>query len=574
MLRSIEQALDVINGILWHQYVLFILLAVGILFSIWTKGAQFRSLSHGVNLIRGKHASKDEQGPGAISHFQALSAALSGTVGLGNIAGVAVAVALGGPGAVFWMWVVGLVGMALKTTEVTQAMLFRNVDDPENPSGGAMWVAKKGFALWGMQKLGAAVGVIFCITLIISSLTGGNMFQAWNVAAITSTYFPAVPKAVIGAVVTISVALVIIGGIKRIGSVTEKLVPFMCGLYLLVALGILATRIDQIPATFALIFQGAFSPVEAGGAFLGGTFGYAFLWGMKRALFSNEAGQGSSPIAHSAVRTNEPVSEGVVAGLEPFIDTLIVCSITALVILSTGAWNREAAAQYSDVPNMVQKMDDAGKPVVSDDGLSVWIPATTALPAKNAEEERISFPWRVNDTLFVVVKGDADKNTGKNYHRVLGTVVEKEGALAVAWDGYHSKEMPTLRDGGIHLNLSGAALTAYAFDSVFPGLGMWIVTLVCWLFAISTIITWYYYGEQGVRYIVGDVGVLPFKIIYSLLTFVASLDFIKTDAQLDAWTALGTGVMLFANIPIMLIFGKMAMDAYNNYFIRLKKGEI
>ncbi len=561
-IARMDSVLEVINNVLWHDFVLYVILGVGVLFTLWSAGAQYHSLTHGVSLTRGKYDNKKD--PGAINHFQALSTALSGTVGLGNIAGVSVAVSLGGPGAVFWMWIVGIVGMAIKTTEVTLSMMYRNVDNPEEPHGGPMWVASKGFAKWGLGPLGKIVGGIFCVTLIISTITGGNMFQAWNVTAITRAYIPSIPGVVIGIVMALMVGLVIIGGIKRIGSVTGRLVPFMCVLYLLAAVYVLLMNIGEVPGMLVLIFKSAFEPAEAQGAFLGGTAGYAFLWGMKRALFSNEAGQGSSPIAHSAAKTREPAREGIVAGLEPFIDTLVVCTLTALVMLSSGAWNREPAAAFETTPTIVPVEGKSGE----------WTVSTTDLPKKTADAERSSNVWRANDQLFVLVRGRVDSNTGRDIHRLTGRVVAgADGVLGIAWDPHSSEEAPTLIDGGIHLGLVGAALTGYAFDRVTPGLGMWIVTAACWLFAVSTIISWYYYGEQGALYLMGRRAILPYKLIYCALIILSTLDFIRTDAQLDAWTALGTGVMLFANIPIMILFGSQAMAAYHAYIRRLKAGQ-
>ena len=342
-MSAFDSFLAAANAFLWQNTVLFIILGTGIVFTIWSRFCQFRALTHGVQAIRGKY---DHAGdPGAISHFQALSAALSATVGLGNIGGVAMAISLGGPGAVFWMWVVGFFGMALKTTEVTLAMLYRNTDNPDNPHGGTMWVISKALAERGsgLGALGKAIGVLFCLTLLVMVVTGGNMFQAWNVGNITQNYV-GVPSIVSGVILAVLVGLVIIGGIHRIGRVAGALVPFMIGIYFLGAMYVLAAHASEIPAMFALIFRSAFSPAEASGAFIGGTMGYAFLYGMKRAIFSNEAGQGTSPIAHSAARTDEPVREGVVAGLEPFIDTIFVCTLTALVIIVTGTWNRPAEA--------------------------------------------------------------------------------------------------------------------------------------------------------------------------------------------------------------------------------------
>ena len=326
-----------VNEVIWTDWMLYILLATGLLFTLWSGISQWRSLTHGVSVTAGRYDNPDD--PGAISHFQALSAALSATVGLGNIAGVAIAIALGGPGAVFWMWVIGIIGMALKTTEVCQSMLFRNTDDPDNPHGGPMFVVAKGFKKWGLGWIGMILGVLFCLTLLVSTITGGNMFQAWSVGDISHETL-GVENWIPGVILAVVVALVILGGIRRIGQVAGLLVPFMCLMYIITALIVLAFEIDQIPDLIGLIFRSAFSPSEASGAFLGGAAGFAFLWGMKRALFSSESGQGSSPIAHSAARTKEPVSESVVAGLEPFIDTIIVCTLTALVILSTGALTR------------------------------------------------------------------------------------------------------------------------------------------------------------------------------------------------------------------------------------------
>ncbi|MBT8484958.1 MAG: alanine:cation symporter family protein, partial [Phycisphaerae bacterium] len=274
----LNDILNPINGVIWHDLVLYIVLGVGVLFTIWSGFCQYRALTHGVQVTRGIYDDPDD--PGAINHFQALSAALSATVGLGNIGGVAVAVALGGPGAVFWMWIIGVVGMALKTTEVTLSMLYRSTHDPDNPHGGPMWVASRGFERWGLGGLGKVIGGIFCVTLLISAITGGNMFQAWNVGIVTENASNgSIPTVATGIVLSVVVGMVIIGGIKRIGKVAGRLVPFMCVLYLLSAGYVLILNLGGIPEMLGLIVTSAFSPQEAQGAFLGGTFGYALLWG-------------------------------------------------------------------------------------------------------------------------------------------------------------------------------------------------------------------------------------------------------------------------------------------------------
>ena len=607
-----------INDVLWHDWVLYIVLGTGVLFTLWTKFCQYRSLTHGVAVIRGKYDKKND--PGAINHFQALSAALSATVGLGNIGGVALAIALGGPGAVFWMWVIGLFGMALKATEVMQAMLYRNTQDPKNPHGGAMWVAQEGFKKMNpsLAKLGSIIGGIFCITLLISAVTGGNMFQAWNVAEITHSYFPSIPKILCGVVMTLMTGMVIIGGIHRIGSVTGRLVPFMCGLYLLCALYVVIARIDQVPAMLGLIFKGAFNPSDSGGAFLGGSAGYAFLWGMKRALFSSESGQGSAPIAHCAAKTDEPIREGIVAGLEPFVDTLVVCTLTTLVILLSGAWNRGPEARFSSVPRMIQATrlvvidgnkertlfgqvveknnqhldfingsPGVGEPFFRRWSLDLvkseeksprhWIPETDAIPEKDRESHRITGPWAEYNTLFVVARRQVmDPNTGKTLYRLLGTVASSGDKLFIAWKPMEVSDYiaPELHGPEIYNDFVGAALTGHAFDRINPGLGMWLVTICCWLFAVSTLISWSYYGEQGIVFLFGPRAVMPYKLIYCALILLSTCGLIKTDIELDAITALGTGVMLWANIPIMLIFGRQAMKAYFKYIHKLDSGQM
>ena len=554
--------IEAINDVIWHKYVLFAVLGTGVLFTVWSGFCQYRALTHGVAVTRGKYDNPDD--PGAINHFQALSAALSATVGLGNIGGVALAIGLGGPGAVFWMWVVGAVGMALKTTEVTLAMLYRNTDDPDNPHGGAMWVVSKGIAKWkpSLAWLGKLIGGIFCVTLLVSAFTGGNMFQSWNVADITHEYF-GVPQIATGIVLAVLVGMVIIGGIKRIGAVAGRLVPAMCAMYLVAAVYVLILKIDVVPAMLVLIVKSAFSPLEAQGAFIGGTLGYAFLWGMKRALFSNEAGQGSAPIAHSAAKTSEPVREAVVSGLEPFIDTIVVCTLTALVILSSGIWTRPAETTLEVFPDVaaVEGEDDR------------WTLADTDITGIINDE------W--TDNVKIIVTADANAQTGNRLHSITGSVHTEDGSSWIEWGDLKSKAKPTydlegteVAPGSIFFDYKGATLTAKAFDEVTPGLGKWLVTLAAWLFAISTMISWSYYGEQGMVYLAGQRSVTPYKYFYCLLIIVAAIpQIVSTEAELDALTSLGTGLMLLANIPIMLIFGHQAMKAYHRYIGRLKAGE-
>ncbi|MEM9688342.1 MAG: alanine:cation symporter family protein, partial [Pseudomonadota bacterium] len=341
------------------------------------------------------------------------------------------------------------------------------------------------------------------------------------------------------------------GGIKRIGKVAATLVPFMVAMYLLAGTYVLVVNVGEIPSMFALIVKSAFAPTEATGAFIGGTAASAFLFGMKRAAFSNEAGQGSSPIAHSAAKTDEPVREGIVAGLEPFIDTLVVCTFTALIILSTGIWNRGPDASFEQMPMI---SGSAG----------AWELSDTAVDGNE---------WTVDERAVVIVAGD-ELDGGFNRHKIEGTVLDTGAGFVIDWDAYDGTIEPSVVDGGFYRTYVGATLTAKAFDSVTPGLGMWLVTIAAWLFAISTMISWSYYGEQGVVFLAGEKAVMGYKIIFLLLAFVATLGFIKSDVDLDNMTGVGTGVMLFANLPIMWVFGFQAMRAYKDYVARLKEGRM
>jgi AGCS family alanine or glycine:cation symporter len=541
--------LATLNSVLWHEYVLYAIVTTGIIFTVWSGFSQYRALTHGPGVIRGRYDNPDD--PGAINHFQALSAALSATVGLGNIGGVALAIALGGPGAVFWMWIIGMLGMAIKLTEVTLSMMYRNTDNPDNPHGGPMWVAHKAFEEKGLGGLGKAIGVIFCLTLLVAVTTAGNMFQAWNVSDLTEEYF-AVPTWITGIVLALIVGSVIIGGIKRIGAVAGTLVPLMVVLYLGAGMYVLAVNIAEIPGIFVLIFKSAFASTEATGAFIGGTAASAFLFGLKRAVFSNEAGQGSSPIAHAAAKTDEPAREGIVAGLEPFIDTIVVCTFTALIILSTGIWNRAPDIALDSMPVAAQSE-------------SSWQFTQSALPGDD---------WVDDERLILIVKAHANDATGHAHHRLEGVIDGRASGYVINWNAFESSTKPTAVGNGVYRSYVGATLTAKAFDSVAPGLGKWLVSIAAWLFAISTMISWSYYGEQGMVFLAGEKSVLAYKFVFCVLIVVSTLGILKTDADLDNLSGIGTAVMLFANIPICLYFGSKAMKTYKDYIRRLKSGEI
>jgi len=342
--------------------VLILLICGATFFTIYFKFPSISQFPLAINTVRGKYDEldhhgvektdlnvadgdltgtiKDESQEGEVSHFQALATAVSGTVGLGNIAGVAVAIALGGPGATFWMVVCGLIGMSTKFVECTLGVKYRDVDESGTVYGGPMYYLSKGLDQMGFKVLGKILGVVFAILCVGASFGGGNAFQSNQAAVQLTTMFDLQGGAtgvIIGVVLAILVGVVIIGGIKKIASVTEKIVPFMAGTYVLASLVIIFSNIQYVGAAFTMIFEGAFTPAAG----IGGVVGVIIV-GFQRAAFSNEAGAGSAAIAHSAVKTKYAASEGVVALLEPFIDTVVICTMTALVIIffnmDTGAF--------------------------------------------------------------------------------------------------------------------------------------------------------------------------------------------------------------------------------------------
>lgn len=307
------------------------LIAGALFFTIKMRFINVRGFKHAIDLIKGKFDQEEDKGE--VSHFQALATALSGTVGMGNIAGVATAMAIGGPGATFWMIVAGLLGMSSKFVECTLAVKYREIDQNGVVSGGPMYYLSKGLHKRGWTKLGKTLAVLFAVLCVGGSIGGGNMYQANQTFLQLSTVFPMLSEYSlwVGLFLAILTGLVIIGGIKSIAKVTDKIVPLMILLYVSIAIFVIALHYTFIPQAFADIFNGAFNADAAKGGFIG-----VMIMGFRRAAFSNEAGVGSASIAHSASKTNQPVSEGIVSLLEPFIDTVVICTMTALVLIFTG----------------------------------------------------------------------------------------------------------------------------------------------------------------------------------------------------------------------------------------------
>jgi AGCS family alanine or glycine:cation symporter len=329
MLDAIAAANGWLNGYVWGWPTIVLLLGTGVVLTVVTGGVQVRYLGVAMREVLGRLFEKSI-GAGNVSPFQAVATALASTVGVGNIAGVATAISIGGPGALFWLWISGLLGMATKFAEIVIAMHYREPDDTGTMRGGAMYTLKTGFGLpW--------LGSIFALLVSLAAFGIGNMVQANSVADSLRATFGVAP-ALTGVVLAVLAAAVILGGIKRIGEVTEILVPAMAVFYLGGGLLILARFASHLPDAFGLVFEGAFTGTAATGGFAGSTLMMALRYGVARGLFSNEAGLGSAPMVHAAAQTDHPVRQGLYGIFEVFVDTILVCTVTGLAILVTGAW--------------------------------------------------------------------------------------------------------------------------------------------------------------------------------------------------------------------------------------------
>jgi len=531
---------------------IMLLIGTGIFLTIRLGFIQLRRLGHGFAVTSGKYDDPNE--PGDVSHFQALSTALSATVGIGNIAGVATALHFGGPGALFWMWVIAFLGMATKYTEVTLAQHYRQVTGPDydakkwegTVSGGPMYYIER-----GLGKNWKWMAVLFAVLLGITAFLTGNAIQANTLADTIQTRWNIDPM-VTGLVSAAIVGAVIIGGIKRIGVVAGILAPAMAAIYVGGALIVILMNAEAIMPSFALIFREAFNP-SAGVAGTGvGALLVTLMWGARRGLFSNEAGQGSAPIAHAAAKTDEPVSEGVVALLEPFIDTLVICTMTGLVIIMTQVWDDKHPTELVIAGGDVTWVADQ-----ADGTIARGIAAPEQFRVENGEPVLTSptdprFGWHD-------VRVDRFYTDAAQTQPFTGTIMPAQ-QQAVADDG---TTYSALYGDAVE---TGAPLTMMAFEKGLPGtFGQYIVILGVLLFAISTAISWSYYGDRCANYVFGPGAVVPYRIIYVLMHFVGAI------ASLDAIWALGDvflSIVIFPNLIALLLLSGKVKEMTDSYFER------
>jgi len=450
--------IDTIDGYVWGLPLIILLVGTGIFVTIRNRFVQIRGFRHSLQLISGKFDKPHHKGE--ITHFQALSAALSATIGTGNITGVATAVAVGGPGAIFWMWVTAVFGMAIKFTSCTLAVLYRRIDPDGYVRGGPMY-----FIEMGLGRRFKFLAYMFAFCTAVAALGTGNMVQANSVAdglvAVTGeggTEAGFLIRLGIGILIAVMVGLVIVGGIKRIGRVASRLVPFMSVIYVLSALTVLFISYEMILPAFQLIFKHAFTPTSAAGGFAGATVWVTLQKGVTRGIFSNESGLGSAPMAHAAAKVDEPVREGLVAMIGPFIDTLLICTMTGLVIIVSGEWTS---------------------------------------------------------------------------------------------------------------GLDGTPLTAQSFETILPSWGRSMVSFGLVLFAYSTIISWSYYGEKGIEYILGRPSVLPYKIVYLLFLPLGAT--LKLDL-VWGFADIANGLMALPNLVAIIGLSGVVAAAARKYFGERRTG--
>jgi len=561
-MEQVKNFLELLNNYLGgSEWFVLLLLGTGLFFTLYLKFPQFRYFKFAIRVVKGKY--DEDTDVGDTSHFQALSTALSGTIGTGNIAGVALAIHIGGPAALFWMLVTALFGMTLKLVEVTLSHKYRDILPDGSVSGGPMYYMRKRMNInlnnGKIIKIGEWLGIFFALATILSSFGTGSLPQINSIAnALFSTFN--IKQIVSGAVLAVLLALVIIGGIKRIAKVTSTLVPFMAIFYFIGALFVIITNYDNIIPSFISIFRDVFTGTAAAGGFMGAGFAYAFNRGVNRGLFSNEAGQGSAPIAHSAARAHEPVSEGLVAMLGPFIDTIIICSLTGLVLLTSGAWK----VKY---PNQFQKADMVMLARIYND--------------KDPKDQKELFKMFNEKGEPPLYTGEITIRNGKMMNH-LSLV----NASSIAEDVIYTKDgrpytgtikvdhgVVEIDQAGVVVDgkslLHSAPLTAEAFKKSFLGdYGQYIVAIGLLLFAFSTSISWSYYGDRAMTFLFGTNSVIYYRLFYVVAFFFASF----TDTTI-VWALSYITIVLMAlpNLLGLLILHKEVNSAIQQYWHDFKK---
>ena len=525
------------------------LIGTGIFFTIYLGFPQLKYFRHGWRILSGKYVKEDTEGD--TTPFQALTTALSGTVGTGNIGGVALAIFLGGPAAIFWMWVTAFLGMTTKFVEVTLSHKYREKLPDGSMSGGPMYYIENGLNMkW--------LAVVFSVCLLMMCLGTGNMPQISSISVVLLDTFN-IPKIVTGLVLSVLVWLVIIGGIKRIAQIASKLVPFMAFWYIVGGLAVIISNYENIIPSFQSIFIHIFTPTAAVGGFLGASVAAALTRGVNRGLYSNEAGQGSAPIAHASSKTENPIEEGMVSILEPFIDTIIICTLTGLVILSSGVWNQkfenkfEASAMvFVDGTFSEDNQGDATQLRNYYYGNNSEIEYTGSIEIVdgviNLNKVTLLHNRSIAENALVYLSED---------NSIFSGSLEVQDGKIVNIGDY------TLRGDSL---LLGADLTGKAFTkSIFGDFGQYIVAIGLLLFAFSTVIAWSYYGDRATVHLFGEGWVFWYRVVYVAAFFTASI--IDTKIVWDIATVIGP-IATVPNLIALILLRKEIKQIDSEYQIK------
>ena len=536
-----------------HYWFPAFLIGSGIFFTIYLGFPQIKYFAHGWRILSGKYVKPGTEGE--TTPFQALTTALSGTIGTGNIGGVALAIFLGGPAAIFWMWITAFLGMTTKFVEVTLAHKYREKLPDGSIAGGPMFYIENGLNMkW--------LAVVFSVCLLMMCIGTGNMPQINNIALVMNDTFD-IPKWLTGAVLAVLLWMVIIGGIKRIAQIASKLVPFMAVWYILGALAVIIGNYENIIPSLKLIFVHIFSPAAAVGGFLGASVAAALTRGVNRGLYSNEAGQGSAPIAHATSKTENPIEEGMVSILEPFIDTIVVCTLTGLVILSSGVWNEKfenefeaSAMDYMNGDYSETKAEDlntlrnyyyerneniefSGELVISE---GVLTSTGVTLMHNRSFAEDTTYVTRETNQIF------------------SGVITVEEGKITNSGD-FIIEGKSLLRSA----DLTGKAFT----KSVFGEYGQYIVAFGLLLFAFSTVIAWSYYGDRATAHLFGEGWILYYRIVYVGAFFIAAV--VDTKIIWDIATVIGP-IATIPNLIALILLRKEIKQIDEGYKV-VKKPE-
>ncbi len=548
-MRELNNFLSTLDGYVgsswWFPYAL---LGVGLFFTIYLKFPQIRYFRFAFLVVRGKFDKEGNEGD--TNHFQALTTALSGTVGTGNIAGVALAIHIGGPAAIFWMLMTAFVGMCTKFVEVTLSHKYRQKAEDGSIAGGPMYYMK--------NKLNMGwLAAIFAGATVLSSFGTGSLPQINSIANSLNATF-GLNEMLVGGVLALLLGLVILGGIKRIVAVTSRLVPTMAIIYFIGAFAVILYNYENIIPSLASIFADLFNGSAATGGFLGASIAFAFNKGVGRGLFSNEAGQGSAPIAHAAARANQPMSEGLVAILEPFIDTIVICTVTALVLLSSGVWKEKLNNEFDYADMMVldgtyTDQTEEGKKILGEHvnkqrSLPLFDGKLEVLDGVIQEKVSIINARSLAENVMV-------KNNGERVNGTISIINGKPKNLSLTFEG---KSL-------IH----SAPLTVEAFTrSYFGESGKYIVSIGLLLFAFSTAISWSYYGDRAMTYLFGSKSVKYYRLVYVVTFFIASF----TDTTI-IWTlsAIAIAVMTIPNLFGIMMLHKDMKTTVSDYWDSFKK---